>query len=225
MIRKMMIAAVCCSSLVACAQGQQTLRDNQRTAIGAGAGAALGAAAGTLFGGNDRRNALIGAGVGLLAGGAVGQYLDRQQRQLQQDLAGTGAEVERRGDQLLVTFPSNITFATDSATIQPQFYPVLNDVAQTLNQYPESYLDIIGHTDSTGATDYNQALSERRAAAVANYFRSQGVMPQRLAAYGLGETQPVASNESAQGRQANRRVELRIIPATQGGPVGGGVGY
>ena len=216
MYRKTMIAAACSTALVACTPAQQqTLADNQRTAIGAVTGAAVGAAAGTLFGGNDRRNALIGAGVGTLAGAAVGNYLDRQQRALQQDLAGTGAEVERRGDELLVTFPSNITFATDSAQIQPQFYPVLNDVARTLNQYPESFLDIIGHTDSTGTAEYNQALSERRAAAVANYFRSQGVVPQRLAAYGVGETQPVASNETPQGRQENRRVELRIIPATQ----------
>ena len=216
MYRKILTAAACSTALVACTPAQQqTLADNQRTAVGAATGAALGAAAGTLFGGDDRENALIGAGVGLLAGAAVGNYLDRQQRALQQDLAGTGAEVERRGNELLVTFPSNITFATDSAQIQPQFYPVLNNVAATLNQYPQSYLDIIGHTDSTGTAEYNQALSERRAAAVANYFRSQGVLPQRLAAYGVGETQPIASNDTPQGRQENRRVELRIIPATQ----------
>lgn len=216
MIRKTLIVATCCTALVACAATQNTIADNRRTAIGAATGAALGAAAGTLVGGDDRRNALVGAGVGLLAGAAVGQYLDQQQRALEQDLVGTGAEVERQGNELLVTFPSNITFAVDSASIQPQFYPVLDNVAQTLNQYPQSYLDIIGHTDSTGATDYNQALSERRAASVANYFRSRGVLPQRLAAYGMGETQPIASNATPEGRQANRRVELRIVPATQG---------
>lgn len=217
MLRKILVAAACSSMVVACTPyQQQTLADNQRTAVGAATGAALGAAAGTLFKGDDRRNALIGAGVGLLAGAGVGRYLDQQQQALQQDLAGTGAEVQRVGDELLVTFPSNITFATDSAQIQPQFHSVLNEVASTLNQYPQSYLDIIGHTDSTGTAEYNQALSERRAASVANYFRSQGVLPQRLAAFGMGETQPVASNATPEGRQANRRVELRIIPATQG---------
>ena len=114
--------------------GCQTVQENPNTAIGAGAGAALGAALGTLVGGDDRRNAL----------------------------AGTGAEVERQGDQLLVTMPSQITFATNESRIQPQFYGVLDDVAATFNKYPESYIDVIGHTDSDGSDAYNQELSERR---------------------------------------------------------------
>ena len=216
MLRKILIAASCGSLLVACTPYQQEMvADNQRALIGTATGAALGAGIGALAGDDDRQNALIGAGIGALAGGAVGTYLDRQQRALEQDLAGTGAEVERVGNELLVTLPSNVTFATDSAQIQSQFYPALNQVAATLNEYPQSYLDIIGHTDSTGTDEYNQALSERRAAAVANYFRSQGVLPQRLAAYGMGETEPVATNETPAGRQANRRVELRIVPLTQ----------
>ena len=216
MFRKILIAASCGSLLVACTPYQQDLAaENQRALIGTATGAAVGAGIGALAGDDDRRNALIGAGIGALAGGAVGTYLDRQQRALEQDLAGTGAEVERVGNELLVTLPSNVTFATDSAQIQSQFYPALNQVAATLNQYPESYLDIIGHTDSTGTDEYNQALSERRAASVANYFRSQGVLPQRLAAYGMGESEPVASNATPEGRQANRRVELRIVPLTQ----------
>ena len=164
-MRKMLIAATCCVALVGCQN--QTLQDNQNTAIGALAGAAVGAAAGTLVGGNDRRNALIGAGIGLLAGAAVGQYLDQQQRELEAGLAGTGAEVERQGDQLLVNLPSSITFDTDSAAIKPQFRGALNDVAATFNKYPESYIDVIGHTDSRGSDAYNQQLSERRSGAVA----------------------------------------------------------
>lgn len=212
MLKKYLIAMTCCSALVAC----ETVQDNQRTAIGAAAGAAIGAAAGTLVGGDDRRNALIGAGIGLLAGAAVGQYLDQQQRELEQSLAGTGAEVERQGDQLLVNLPSEITFAVDSAKVQPQFRPALQEVAATFQKYPQSYVDVIGHTDSTGSTEYNQTLSERRARAVSNFLKKRGVNEARLATFGQGETQPVAENTTEAGRQANRRVELRITPATQG---------
>ncbi|MEL6476460.1 MAG: OmpA family protein [Pseudomonadota bacterium] len=212
MLKKSLVAAVCCTALIGC----ETVQNNQNTAIGAGVGAAIGAAAGTLVGGNDRRNALVGAGIGLLAGAAVGQYLDQQQRELESSLAGTGAEVERNGDQLLVNFPGNVTFATDSAEISPQFYSTLDEVSGTLNRYPESYLDIVGHTDSQGSNEYNQALSERRAGSVGNYFRSRGVAPARIATFGQGETLPVANNATAEGRQQNRRVELRITPATQG---------
>lgn len=214
-MRSILIAATCCLALAGCQTAPDVVRDNQRTAIGAGVGAAAGAALGTLVGGNDRRNALIGAGIGLLAGGAVGQYLDQQQRDLEAGLAGTGAEVERQGDQLLVTMPSQVTFATDSSQIQPQFYSALNNVAATLQQYPSSYIDVVGHTDATGEAAYNQRLSEMRARAVADYLISRGVNPARIAAYGQGESQPVATNETEAGRQANRRVELLITPATQ----------
>ncbi|MEM7056924.1 MAG: OmpA family protein [Pseudomonadota bacterium] len=212
MLKKTLIAATCCASLVGC----QTVQENPNTAIGAGAGAALGAALGTLVGGNDRRNALIGAGIGLLAGAAVGQYLDQQQRELEASLAGTGASVERQGESLLVTMPSQITFRSGESQIQPQFYGVLNDMAATFNKYPESYIDVIGHTDSDGSDQFNQALSERRANAVVNYFGGRGVNSARMVGYGFGETQPVADNASAAGKQANRRVEVKITPAQQG---------
>lgn len=211
-MKKLLIAATCCVALVGC----ETVQQNQNTAIGAAAGAAIGAAAGTLVGGDDRRNALIGAGIGLLAGAAVGQYLDQQQRDLEAGLAGTGAEVERDGDQLLVNLPSSITFDTDSAQIKPEFQSSLDNVAQTFNKYPESYVDVIGHTDSRGSDAYNQQLSERRSGAVANYLSGRGVSQARLAAFGQGESAPVASNDTSEGRAANRRVELRITPATQG---------
>ncbi len=212
MIKKTLIASVCCVALVGC----QAVKDNPNTAIGAGVGALVGAAAGTLVGGDDRRNALIGAGIGLLAGAAVGQYLDQQERELNANLAGTGAEVERDGNSLLVTMPSGITFDVDKADIKPQFYGPLNDVAETLKKYPQSYIDVIGHTDSQGAADYNQSLSERRAAAVRSYLAARGVNQARMVAYGQGETQPVATNDTREGRAANRRVELRITPASDG---------
>lgn len=212
MIKKTLIAGVCALSLAGC----ETVNSNPNTAIGAGVGALVGAAAGTLVGGDDRRNALVGAGIGLLAGAAVGQYIDQQQRELQAGLTGTGAEVERTpdGNALLVTLPSGVTFDVDSATIRPEFYGPLNNMAETLKKYPSSYIDVIGHTDSTGATAYNQQLSEQRARAVQSYLASRGVNPARIVAYGQGETQPIASNDTAAGRQANRRVEIKITPAT-----------
>ena len=212
MLKKVIVVVTCSSMLVGC----QTVRDNPNTAGGAIIGALGGAAIGAILPGSSRTNALIGAGIGLLAGAAVGQYLDNQERELRRDLAGTGAVVDRQGESLLVSFPANVTFGVDSSTIRPGFYRTLDDVSATLNRYPQSYLDVVGHTDSTGSEAYNQALSERRASSVSNHFRSRGVEPARIASYGMGETQPIASNADSFGRQQNRRVELRITPATRG---------
>lgn len=210
MIRNTLIAGACCVALAGC----EGIQQHPNTAGGAAIGALVGAAAGTLVGGNDRRNALVGAGIGLLAGAAIGSYLDQQQRELNADLAGTGAEVSRDGDALLVTMPAGITFDVDSARIKPQFYGPLDRMAATLRKYPQSYIDVIGHTDSTGDPGYNQQLSERRAGAVQNRLVSRGVNRARMAAYGQGERQPVATNATTAGRAANRRVEVRIVPAT-----------
>lgn len=207
---KRLTALVAILALAACA----TVQDNRRTAIGAGTGAAAGAALGTLVGGNDRRNALVGAGIGLLAGGAVGQYLDRQERMLREDLAGTGAIVEREGDAIQVTLPEAITFATDSASIDPAFRGVLADMGRSLNRDPRSYVDVIGHTDSTGSAAYNRELSERRARSVAGALMRQGVSEGRIATYGAGQDDPVATNATPEGRAENRRVEIQIVPAT-----------
>ncbi|MEQ9814291.1 MAG: OmpA family protein [Azospirillaceae bacterium] len=210
MFRKLAIIAIAGTALSAC----QTPVVGQNTVGGAALGALGGAALGTLAGGNDTRNALIGAGIGALAGGAVGAYLDNQEAQLQQDLAGSGAAVQRQGNELVVTLPSNVTFAVDSADINPAFYSTLDQVAGTLQQYQQSYVNIYGHTDSTGPNDYNQSLSERRAQSVANYLISRGVNPVRVVARGFGETQPIADNNTTAGRQQNRRVEIRIVPLT-----------
>ncbi len=193
---------------------QEQLREN-RVAVGAASGALLGAGVGVLAGGDDRRNALIGAGIGALAGAAVGDYLDRQEAELNEDLAGTGATVENDGQSLLVTLPATVTFAVDSASIQPAMMPALTDFAETLRAYPESYVDVIGHTDSTGSEAYNQRLSERRAESTATFLASRGVRRERLVAFGYGETRPIATNETEEGRAANRRVEIRITPLTQ----------
>lgn len=182
-------------------------------AIGAGAGALGGYLLGDLIGGRrDRTEQIIGAGIGAIAGGAIGTYMDRQQRELERRTAGTGVDVDRRGDELLLSLPEGISFAFNSYAIQPQFRPTLNEVAAILREYPSTYIDVYGHTDSVGTDAYNQTLSENRARSVADYLVSQGVQPARIATRGFGETQPIASNETDAGRAANRRVEIRIVP-------------
>lgn len=194
------------------------VRDNTRTGVLAGAagGALLGYLTNTNSGEQGRKNALIGAGVGALAGGAVGHYMDKQQAELRQQLAGSGVDVQRQGDNIVLNMPSDVTFPVDQSDIQAQFYPTLDKVAATLNEYPQTTIDVIGYADSTGAADYNQALSERRAGSVASYLVSRGVLRDRLYVAGRGESQPIASNETAEGRAKNRRVEVVLRPLTGG---------
>ncbi len=189
-------------------------RNNTGTGAIAGAlgGAVLGYLTNTSDGEQGRKNALIGAGVGALAGAAVGQYMDRQQRAMEEQLSGTGVGVVRQGDNLVLRMPSDVTFATNQSNIEPQFDAVLQDVAAVLQQYDRSTVDIIGHTDSTGGDAINQPLSERRALSVANALIRNGVMPERLYIEGRSSSQPVASNDTAQGRAQNRRVEILIRP-------------
>lgn len=192
------------------------VRSNTRTGVLAGAagGALLGYLTNTNKGEEGRTNALIGAGVGALGGAAVGNYMDRQQAQLRSQLAGTGVDVQRQGDNIVLNMPSDVTFAVDQADIQSQFYPALNQVAKTLTEYPQTVIDVVGHADATGADAYNQALSERRAASVASYLVSHGVLRDRLFVAGKGETQPIASNDTTEGRAKNRRVEVVLRPFT-----------
>lgn len=212
--RRIAFAFATVAALGACAPGQQG--PSERQVGGAAIGAILGATAGALLGGESaREGALIGAGIGLLAGAAVGTYLDEQERALNEDLAGTGAEVTRLEDALLVTLPGGVTFATDSAAVRPEFRAPLMRVAETLAEYPSSFVDVVGHTDSTGTPAYNQGLSERRADAVAEILVANGVAEARLASYGRGQSDPVASNDTPEGRAANRRVEILIVPATE----------
>jgi len=188
------------------------------TTKGAGIGAAAGAVVGLLTGGDaaaHRKNALIAAGVGALAGGAIGNYMDRQEASLRHDLAGTGVSVTRIGDNITLNMPGNITFKSDSAEIEPSFYKVLNSVNLVVKKYNKTVVEVAGHTDSTGAAEYNQKLSERRANAVAQYLENQGLASNRVVTVGAGETKPVADNSTPEGRQANRRVELTLTPLTQ----------
>ena len=209
-MKRLAIAVCAVSMLSACAEGP-----SRNVWTGAAAGAILGAGAGTLAGGDDGRNAAIGAAVGAIAGAAVGDYMDKQERALREQTAGTGIGVERQGDQIALTMPSNITFDVDSATIKPAFYQSLNEVATTLVDYPSTAVDVIGHASADGPDDYNMQLSQRRAASVQNYLVGQGVASVRLRAIGMGETQPIADNSTPEGRAANRRVEVILTPVTE----------
>ena len=219
MLRKAMILVAAAGVLAACTTdpytGEQQL---SKTAIGAGTGALLGTAAGLLVGQSNsvsaRKAMLVGAGIGALAGGGVGLYMDNQEAKLRERLRGTGVSVTRVGDDIILNMPSNITFATDSADLKPQFFDTLNSVAIVLNEFNRTLVDVTGHTDSTGTPQHNQGLSERRAGTVAEYLVSQGNNPSRFQVLGMGQTEPIASNATAEGRAQNRRVEIRIVPLT-----------
>ncbi len=190
-----------------------------RTALGAVGGLVGGYLVGDLVGGrNDRTAKILGAGIGALAGGAAGAYMDRQEAELRRQTAGTGVDVIRSGNDLILRMPSSITFPVDSFAIQPQFQQTLNEVARTLSSFNQTYVDVLGHTDSTGSDAYNQTLSVNRAQAVANYLTSRGVASARLGVRGYGESAPIASNDSEMGRAQNRRVEIKVVPVTQGQP-------
>jgi outer membrane protein OmpA-like peptidoglycan-associated protein len=188
-----------------------------KAAIGGVGGALGGYLLGDLLGGrNDRTEKIVGAGIGAIAGAGVGAYMDAQEKKLREQTAGTGVDVVRQGDELLLRMPSGITFATNQSSIQPQFQTTLDQVAQTLSEYPKTAIDVLGHTDSDGTEAYNQALSERRAQSVASYLSSHGVASVRMATMGYGETRPIASNETIDGKAQNRRVEIKIVPAVEG---------
>lgn len=188
-------------------------RTVSKAAIGAVAGAALGTGAGALVGGQRKRTEMIvGAGIGAIAGGAIGAYMDKQERELREKTAGTDVQVVRQGDEILLNIPSGVTFDTNSYAIQPQFQKTLNDVASTLASYNQTYIDVYGHTDSTGNDAINIPLSQNRAQAVSGYLASRGVAAARIGTQGFGASQPVASNATVEGRQQNRRVEIKIVP-------------
>lgn len=193
--------------------GEQ-VRSNTRTGVLAGAvgGALLGYLTNTNNSEEGRTNALIGAGIGALAGGAIGNYMDRQQAAMREELAGSGVNVVRQGDNLILQMPADVTFGFDRADIESRFYPVLDDVARVLNQYPQTTIDVVGHADSDGAEAYNLDLSRRRAASVAGYLIERNVLRDRLYVDGRGESQPIASNATAEGKAQNRRVEIIIRP-------------
>ena len=185
-----------------------------RTGQGAAVGAGVGAVIGAITGGDRLKRAAIGAGLGALAGAAVGSYMDRNEEALRRQLAGTGVSVTRRGDDIILNMPGHVTFDFDSAALKPEFFEVLDSVALVLNEFEQTVLVVDGHTDSVGSRSYNLQLSERRADTVGRYLTNRGVNPARIATYGYGPDHPVASNDTAEGRALNRRVELTLMPLT-----------
>ena len=202
-----------CQTLDPYTQESKTSNATRGAAIGAIAGAVVGLASG-----DDaverRQRALIGAGLGALAGGSVGYYMDRQEAELRAELQGTGVSVYRDGDHITLNMPGNVTFATNSADLSPAFFDVLTSVSKVLAKYDQTVVEVAGHTDSTGSDAYNQTLSERRSASVAQYLQTQEVDPQRMITVGMGESMPVADNSTNSGRQLNRRVEITMVPIT-----------
>jgi outer membrane protein OmpA-like peptidoglycan-associated protein len=182
-----------------------------KTQTGAIIGAAGGAVAGGVIGkatGNTARGAIIGAAVGGAAGAIIGAQMDKQAKELQQNIPG--ATVERIGEGIAVTFASGLLYDFDSDVVKTESQKNLRTLAQSLEKYPGSDILIVGHTDQVGPASYNQGLSERRASAAANYLISQGVVRSRVSTRGMGETDPVASNDTEGGRARNRRVEVAI---------------
>ncbi|GGX48382.1 OmpA family protein [Saccharospirillum salsuginis] len=183
------------------------------TSKGAIAGGLIGAVLGAATAPKEERakRALIGAGIGGVAGGGVGLYMDRQEAELREELTGSGVQVVRTEEgQIDLIMPGNITFATDSSDVKQEFMNTLQSVAKVVQEYENTLVTIEGHTDSTGSDSYNQLLSERRAASVAEVLLAQGVAFERIAAEGYGEGRPVATNDTAEGRAQNRRVEISL---------------
>ena len=209
-----LLGSVALMALAACDPSPQGNPDNTRARTGVATGAAVGALLGlTRDGkaGNNARDALVGGAIGAVIGGGIGSVLDQQANELRGQV-GNNVQIVNDGNQLRVVMPQDILFATDSATLQPTLVSDLRAVAQSLQRYPNSTVQVVGHTDNVGAAAYNQDLSQRRAGSVAAVLRDYGVPGGRIVSVGRGEDQPVASNLTAQGRAQNRRVEIIIRP-------------
>lgn len=207
------VVTTACTTLDPYTREEQTARAQRNAVIGAVSGAVAGLVTGDSSMERKKR-ALVGAGLGAIAGGAVGYYQDRQEAKLRAELEGSGVSVTRMGENITLNMPGNVTFATDSADLNAGFFTVLDSVSKVVNEFEQTVIEVAGHTDSTGSESYNQTLSVRRAQSVGSYLRSRQVMPQRIIEVGMGEMRPVASNDSASGRQVNRRVELTLVPLT-----------
>ena len=215
MIRKFLIGLSAVVFMAGCTTYDPVTgeRTPNRTVNAAIIGALGGAALGTLAGGDDRRNAAIGAGVGALAGAGIGAYMDNQEETLRQRLGNSGVTVTRvSDDQILLNFPAELTFEFNRYDISPGFRPTLAQVSAVLRDYPQTTVDVFGHTDSVGSDEANYTLSQRRADTVAGIFAENGIQRARLFTRAFGEANPIDTNETDSGRARNRRVELVRLP-------------
>jgi outer membrane protein OmpA-like peptidoglycan-associated protein len=205
------LAVACCATLVAaCTTNPYTGEQQASKAATYGAGAAVVCGmVGAIESSKHARNAALGCGI---VGAGVGAYMDVQEAKLREQLQGTGVQVVREGDNIRLVMPGNITFETDSYNLRSSFYPVLDSVGAILAKYADTTMRVTGHTDNTGSRQYNQTLSEKRAASVADYLVTRQVQRSRMLAQGMGFDQPIADNATAEGRATNRRVELYILP-------------
>jgi outer membrane protein OmpA-like peptidoglycan-associated protein len=207
-MRTLLIGTLSASLMAGCSPTGEMTRAQQGALMGAIGGAVVGKNTGD----KDRGHTIAGAVVGGLAGAAIGNYMDQQEAALRQNMQGTGVEVTRQDNNIVLTMPDAITFDTAQSGVKPQFYGVLNNLASTLNQFPETRVQIAGHTDNVGSDASNLQLSQQRANSVRTYLASTGVAAQRMQAVGYGESRPIADNSSEYGRAQNRRVEVTLIP-------------
>jgi len=213
------ISAASLLALTACATPERSVNndDFKKTTIGAAIGAGVGVIAGLISGDDSKerkQNAIKGALIGGAGGAVVGNVLDKQAAELQKSLGNDRVTITNTGDRLIVSLPQDITFASDSATLSSGIQSDLNAVATNLQSYPDSTVQVIGHTDSTGEAGYNQHLSVQRANSVVNVLAGAGVSFTRLQGIGRGEDQPLASNLTEEGKAQNRRVEIVILPTS-----------
>jgi len=204
------ISITACTTVDPYSGEKKTSNATTGAVIGAVAGAVIGAASAS---DKDRKKgAVTGAVVGGAVGGGIGYYMDRQEAALREKLQGSGVQVRREGDTIQLVMPGNITFTTSKYDIRPGFFDVLNSVSLVLKEFDKTAIKVSGHTDSTGSASFNQTLSEQRAESVASYLVNQEIKAGRVQAHGYGPRYPISSNNTAEGRQANRRVELELLP-------------
>lgn len=205
------ISLICMSAFIlsACADDGQVYKD--RIHKGIGIGAIAGAAAGLVLG-DDHKDVVLGTIAGGIIGGVIGHSLDEQEAALRNDLS-KDATIQNTGSALIVTLPEGVTFDTNSTHVSSDFRPEIAKIAESLRKFPDTTVDVIGHTDNTGSETYNQALSADRARAVTSILTQKGVRSNRIASYGRGETSPIATNDSEYGKAQNRRVEIIIRPS------------
>ena len=205
-MKKLILMACCIPFLTACNPDGSMTKAEQGALFGGLAGAAIGKGTGN----HKDKRAIVGGAIGVAVGASIGAYMDSQEQELRQVTQGTGIEIQRQGDDIILNMPDNITFDSGSSQIKRGAYRALDNLAMTLSRFDKTDIIISGHTDSQGASDFNQQLSEKRASSVRRHLIDRGVIPYRMHAIGYGEDRPVADNRSDYGRSKNRRVEITL---------------